>query len=111
MSRKRKTAGKTAKKPTFTNIETGKVWTQEEFIKGAAEATIKDIQAAAQEYNVTVEKVLTDKKALSDYAAEMASDYIKKNIPIEILEEALNKAFRTLNSNMKIVLSSVKLAA
>jgi hypothetical protein len=110
MSQKRKTAGKTAKKETpFFTLK--QEMTQEEFIKGAAEATIKDIQAAAQEYNVTVEKVLMDKEALSDYAAKMASDYIKINIPLEILEEVLNKAFRDLNSNIKIVLSSVKLAA
>jgi hypothetical protein len=111
MSQKKKTAGKTAKKPTFFNTETRKTMTQEEFIKGAAEGVIKDIQLTAQEYNITVEEILMNKEALGDYVVKMVSDFVKREFPLKILEEVLNKAFRDLNSNTKVVLTAAKSAA
>jgi hypothetical protein len=117
MSRKKKTAGKTAKVKYF-NADTEKFVTREEFIETISESIITALKRAATMENITVEKYLQNKELLCKFIASViktAEECFKtsdgNNIPIEIVEEVLNKAFGTLNFNTKIELKSVEFAA
>jgi ribosome-interacting GTPase 1 len=110
MSQKRKTAGKTAKKETpFFTLK--QEMTQEEIVEMLSNAAIETIKKLAILENITVEEFLQNEELSVKFVKSIFATSEMMNISIEILEEALNKAFQSFGKTAKIKLIPIELVA
>jgi hypothetical protein len=109
MSQKKDSRKDGKKETIFVDTDTGNFMIKERIIEPLSKNIIETLKLwAEKELNATVEELLQNEESLSNFIMCTVVMCEKLSIPVEIIEEALNKVFQSFDKTAIIKLKSVE---